>query len=157
MPDRDLVKHLVGRRVKHSPGQDTMQPKLVAELGRSWIKAGPLRGPAAPPGPGYALGRPPGPGRANADSGHRLSRLIQTRPGQAIFLGSPLSSSRAPRPGRPPGVATRWLRQPRPGTCSQGFGACEEDGEAVSRRLPPRKSADLSLISLRGCWCSRWC
>jgi len=34
----------------------------------------------------------------------------------------------APRLGRLPGVAPRWLRQPRLGTHSQGFGACEEDG-----------------------------
>ena len=38
----------------------------------------------------------------------------------------PLSSSRPPRLGRPAGVASRWLRQPRPGNHSQGFGACEE-------------------------------
>jgi hypothetical protein len=40
----------------------------------------------------------------------------------------PLSSSQVPRLGCPPGVASRWLRQPRRGTHSQGFGAYEEDG-----------------------------
>jgi len=45
----------------------------------------------------------------------------------------PLSSSQAPRLGRPAGVASRWLRQPRPGTHSQGFGAYEEDGERAGR------------------------
>ena len=34
---------------------------------------------------------------------------------------------------RPPcGVASRWLRQPRPGTHSRGFRACEEDGERAA-------------------------
>jgi hypothetical protein len=32
-------------------------------------------------------------------------------------------------PGCPLGVASRWLRQPRPGAYSQGFGACKDDGE----------------------------
>jgi hypothetical protein len=41
---------------------------------------------------------------------------------------SRLSSSRPPRLGRPLGVASRWLRQPRPGTHSPGFGAYEEEG-----------------------------
>lgn len=40
----------------------------------------------------------------------------------------PLSSSRTPRLGRPPGVASRWLCQPRPGTRSQGPSAYQEDG-----------------------------
>ena len=49
----------------------------------------------------------------------------------------PLSSSRAPRLGRPPGVASRWLRQPRPSLetrhPSQGFGACEKDGRRAGQ------------------------
>ena len=39
------------------------------------------------------------------------------------------SDAQAPLLGRPPGVASRWLRQPRPGTHSQGFRAYEEDGD----------------------------
>ena len=46
----------------------------------------------------------------------------------AIFLGDSLSCSRPPCLDRPPGVAARWLRQPRHGVHSHGFGAYEEDG-----------------------------
>jgi hypothetical protein len=42
----------------------------------------------------------------------------------------PFSSSQAPRPGRPPGGAVRWLRPPGPGGHSQGLGACGEDGRS---------------------------
>ena len=45
--------------------------------------------------------------------------------------------SLAPRLGRPPGVASRWLRQPGPGTRSRGFGACEEDGRRAVRLGQP--------------------
>ena len=65
-----------------------------------------------------------------------------------ICLGDSLSSSQAPRLGRPVGVASRWLRQPRPGTHSQGLGACEEMREdqdlgacATSSTTPARYSA----------------
>ena len=47
----------------------------------------------------------------------------------------PLSSSQAPRLGRPPGVASRWLRQPRPGTHSQGFRAYQEDGRRAGHGI----------------------
>jgi len=42
--------------------------------------------------------------------------------------GAPLSRSRIPRLGRHASVASRWLRQPRPGTHSRGIGAYQEDG-----------------------------
>jgi len=51
----------------------------------------------------------------------------------AIFLGSHCPARRQLL-GHPPGVASRWLRQPRLGTCSQGSGACEEDGRCSQRR-----------------------
>jgi hypothetical protein len=60
-----------------------------------------------------------------------------------------LSSSQAPRLGRPAGVASRWLRQPRPATHSQGFGAYEEDGRGAGLGL---EIMDLTSDDLRvGC------
>jgi hypothetical protein len=55
-------------------------------------------------------------------------------PHGALFHRLPLSGSRVPCLGRPPGVAWRWLRQPRHGTHSQGFGAYEEDGRGPGNR-----------------------
>jgi hypothetical protein len=95
-----------------------------------------LAAPLARPPPGSALGRPPGTGAPRTEISRRSTRFIQ----RAVSLPVghlprlPLSSSQAPRLGRPPGVAARWLRQPRRGTHSQGFGACEEDGSRPGSR-----------------------
>jgi hypothetical protein len=48
-----------------------------------------------------------------------------------------LSRSRPPRQGRPPGVAVRWLRQPRPDVHSPGSGAYR-GRRGRSRLLPGR-------------------
>jgi hypothetical protein len=68
----------------------------------------------------------------------RAARVVKAAPAAplAAAIGRlpqlPLSSSRASRLGRPTDVASRWLRQPRPGTPSQGSGVCKEDGQGKS-------------------------
>jgi hypothetical protein len=88
-----------------------------------------LTAPLARPPPGSALRAPARHGRAaTARNTLRSATLIcQTgRVVRAIFLGDLLANSRPPRLGRPPGIASRWLRQPRPGVPSPGVGAYEE-------------------------------
>ncbi len=80
------------------------------------IKAAPLRGTAGAPATGLCV-EDARPARARRRSvRHPLisSAHLSCCPALhgAVFLGDPLSSSRAPRLGRPTGVASRWLRQP---------------------------------------------
>jgi hypothetical protein len=92
------------------------------------VKATSLRaaaGPASAPGSALADSPTARPGHMPAET--RRSRPLFVTPARparlAVFLGPPLSSSRPLRLGHPPCVAWRWLRQPRPGAHSQGFGA----------------------------------
>ena len=90
----------------------------VAESGHSCSRRRRWRAPS----PGSALGAPARHGRAALVSCRRSLGLIHTgRSWTAHLPRRSLSSSQASRLGRPPGVASRWLRQPRSGTHSQGF------------------------------------
>jgi hypothetical protein len=115
--DHDTVRHLSA-----PPRSACWQPRRRQErrLQRRW---------RAPP-PGSALPRPPGTG-APTPVQHLQINPVHSQ--QSVWHGAnlprlQLSSSQIPRQGRPSGVAARLLHQPRPGTHSHGFGACEEDG-----------------------------
>jgi hypothetical protein len=66
---------------------------------------------------------------------------------EPVFLACPLSSSRTPRLGRPTVVASRWLRQPRRGDRSQGFGACENGQDYVPAGSSPLSVQALSTVA----------
>jgi hypothetical protein len=132
--------------------------RTTAELSRSWIKAAPAA-PLARSVAGPCAAAPARRGRAHVGQTAAANQtwLIQSTGEcctEAVFLGLPLSSSRAPRLGRPPGVAARWLRQPRPGTHSHGSGTCEEDGDRAGFRLW-RPGEKLNVAVVPGCGARR--
>jgi hypothetical protein len=102
---------------------------------------------AAPlaPATGLCVERPARRERAALARCRRSIQLNQKRTVcRASFPRLPLSCSQAPRLGRPSGVASRWLRQPRPGIHSQGFRAYKEDGGRAGNgigRAPPAHAA----------------
>jgi hypothetical protein len=102
-----------------------------------WIKAAPQATPLARPPPGSALGAPARHGHADAGQQPKTGSFRHGQVARCHLPRLQLSNSQAPRLGRPPGVASRWLRQPRPGAHSQGFGACEEDGRRAVRLCQP--------------------
>ena len=88
-------------------------------------------GVAGGPGSGSTLPRPPGPGRLTPRA-TRDSKLQSGLGRSRLLPRLPLSSSRSPRLGRPTDVASRWLRQPRPGGHSHGSGAYQEEGRKLA-------------------------
>lgn len=75
--------------------------------------------------------------RDTSDQPGSSVRLTGTAP--AIFLGDPLSSSRAPRLGRPCGpLHAIGYTDARPAATPSRLGACREDGDRTGRPERPR-------------------
>jgi hypothetical protein len=115
--------------------QDSRTGRCTAELGRTWIKAAPLRSAALAPGCG-----PGGPTRRGAPGSERAST---DRIGSSAALtsrgGAPSSSacqcpSRGYRVKGACGVARDRDATLDPLTAHQGFGAYEEDGRRSRNR-----------------------
>ena len=66
--------------------------------------------------------------QAPASAGPAYALLRARAATRRDWSASALSRSRSPRLARPAGVASRWLRQARPGARSHGIGAYQEDG-----------------------------
>ena len=124
----NILARCHGSRCRQRSSDSSLLPRCVAEMSLDYDQE---RRRWRAPSPGSALGAPARHGRA--DTGQQPQ--INSAHSQAAsatgghFPRLPLSSSQAPPLGRPTGVATRWLRQPRPGTCSQGFGAARTMGD----------------------------
>ncbi len=136
------------RSVAHHPTEDTHRSELRCRIEPFLDQGGACGAAGAPRHRAMRWGARPARVRRDEQRPAEI-QLIDTGGPVGHLPRLPLSSSQAPRLGRPPGVASRWLRQPRPGTHSQGFRAGEEDGgragsdlcEHPARRYTARRGA----------------